>query len=102
MDTLTIADVKRINASKGYYFFSPSTVRFFSSRVESELLENHCFVTSEQDKGSLLSDVKAWNGERRFSVRFFDENSGVIETVGEFGAYDTLDDAIKAVRAYKR
>lgn len=99
---MTIDDVKRINARMGYHFFSPATMRFFSSRVESELLENHCFVTSEQDNGSPLSDIRAWNGERRFSVRFFDENSGIIETVGEFGAYDTLEDAIKAARAYKR
>jgi hypothetical protein len=100
MDTLTIDDVKRINARMGYHFFSPSAVRFFSSQVESGLLDNHCFVTSEQDTGRVSDTIKAWNGERRYSVRFFNEETGCIETIGKFGAYATLAEALRAARDY--
>lgn len=98
MKTLTMDDVRRINARMGYHFFSPATVRFFSSRVESGLLDNHCFITSEQDTGCMSDTIKAWNGERRYTVRFFDEETGVVETLGEFGAYATLPEALEVAK----
>lgn len=96
---LTINDVRRINRAKGLHFFDADTIRFFGSRVESQLFDNLTFVTSEQnDNGVWIGGVeyKAWNGERRYTIRRFNPDDGTIDTVGEFGQYDTAEEAIKA------
>lgn len=36
-----IAQIKAANKAKGYFWFSPSTVRMFKSRVESRIYENN-------------------------------------------------------------
>lgn len=76
----TIDDIKRINASKGKHFFSKDTMRFFKSRV-SELVYQGMggiyFVTSE---------AEPLGGERRYTVRQFDADSGSVETMGEFNS----------------
>jgi hypothetical protein len=35
-----IAEIKRANKAAGFYWFSPSTVRTFASRVESRIFDN--------------------------------------------------------------
>lgn len=47
---ITIDDAIDSNTLNGYHFFDAFTMEFFNSRVESNLLENLCFVTSEQDR----------------------------------------------------
>jgi CRISPR/Cas system endoribonuclease Cas6 (RAMP superfamily) len=48
----TIKTVKAANKKAGYYFFSPSTMRFFASKIESHLMyggdQYGYFVTSEK------------------------------------------------------
>lgn len=44
----SITEVKEANKANGFYFFSKDTMRFFSSRVESTLYKNQCFITSEK------------------------------------------------------
>ncbi|MCX6821614.1 MAG: hypothetical protein NTW30_02425 [Candidatus Aenigmarchaeota archaeon] len=72
---MNMEDVKRINEEKGQYYFTESTMRFFNSKVESELIEDKYFITSEQ------FDEKA---PRLFTVREFNKESGWIRTIGKF------------------
>lgn len=65
-------------------YFSPSTMRFFNSRVESELIDGRWFVTSEQE-----ADDRA----RLYTVRGVAAD-GTVSTVGEFQAHESLADAL--------
>lgn len=72
-------------------WFSTGAMRWFDSRIESEVLHGCYFVTSEQEP--------EWRGKRpprRYSVRVAGED-GSIETVGEFMEHRTLDAALAAV-----
>jgi hypothetical protein len=82
----SIEEIKDANAVVGQLWFSPATMRFFDSRIESGVLRGAYFVTSEQPPG----------GPRVFSVRYADER-GYVTTIGEFGAYTTRAAAIAAV-----
>ena len=44
----TIDEVKEANKELGHHFFSPDTMKFFASRVESSLYKNQTFITSEK------------------------------------------------------
>ena len=88
-----IAAVKRANAAAGQHFFSPATVRYFSSRVESKLIDGRYFVTSEQYEPS-----EGPPDPRRYTVREA-LPSGHVTTVGEFQQHATLDAALAAARA---
>ena len=81
--------------SNSGYFFTKSAVRFFNSRIAwSSLVEtNHgaLFITSEQDSNG------AWNYERRYTVHAWSDKAGV-NTLGEFGEYETLSKARAALK----
>jgi hypothetical protein len=83
----TISDLKALNRENGGCWFEPSTMRFFNSRIESGIIKGQYFITSEKH------DEEA----RRFTVRSFD-GQGDIDTVGEFQAYRSKDEARKAIK----
>lgn len=88
MSALTMADVKRNNKALGGFWFSPDTMRFFQSKVESELINGKYFVTSEKD------------GERHprlYSIRKYNPGTSRIDTVGGFQTFKTLQDALDAI-----
>lgn len=73
----SILDIKAANYNGGYYFFQPSTMRFFRSRVLERVyngIGGHYFVTSERYSGC----------DRYYTVRSFNPKSGSIDTVGGF------------------
>lgn len=77
----SIDDIKRINKDKGFYFFSPDTMRFFNSRVGDSVYQGIggiFFVTSEK------YDYKS---DRKYTVREFEPESGNITTVDDFNEY---------------
>lgn len=76
----SIAAVRAANS----LWFSPDTMRWFGSRVETALLGKRYFVTSE--KGAHDGDP------RRFTIREVTPSAD-IETVGEFRAYATKQEA---------
>lgn len=88
-------DVERINRQHGYHFFDAATMKSFNSKIESEVYDNLCFVTSERDKGFWREGHKcaAWDGKRRYTVRVFNPATGEIDTVSEFGQFATLSAA---------
>jgi hypothetical protein len=87
----TIHDVKVANDLIDNHFFDPATMRFFNSRVETDLIDGRFFVTSE----------KGPNGIRAFTVREA-KPDGSIDTVGEFQEHATLKSAVLvAVQAHR-
>lgn len=88
---LTIKDAKRINAEKGKHFFSKDTMRFFDSKIESDLFTNNTFITSEK---RCFDDYT-----RVFAVRLFNPETGSIETLER--NLLTKEDARKLARAYR-
>lgn len=83
----SIAEVQEANAALGQYWFSPDTMRFFSSRVESGIVAGRYFVSSEQQDDDY---------PRLYTVRAVDDQAGVV-TVGDFQGYASLDEALRAV-----
>lgn len=87
---MDIEQIKRANEQAGQFFFQPKTLRFFSSRILSDVFEGPggvFFVTSEK-RGGHLGD-----GPRRFTVRRFMRNTGNVITHGEFVEYQTAAQA---------
>ena len=88
MNFRTIRQIENRNSSTGHYFFEPSTMRFFSSRVHCDVYGGCLFVTSE--KGTHQST-------RLYTVRKIEED-GSITTVGGFQAFHSR----YAAHAYAR
>jgi hypothetical protein len=72
---MTLAEAKAKYNENGGHFFDRDTMRFFGSRIESDLYKNRCFITSE----------KNFDGTKRFyTVRRFNKDFTSIDTIGEF------------------
>lgn len=82
------------------YFFTKSAMRYFGSRIVWDSLTGlergvFAFITSEQDKPVAISSgivPAAWDGARRYTVRAWSMEHGIIE-LSEFGEFATLKDA---------
>ena len=81
-----IQQIKDANKAIGHHWFEPGTLRFFNSRVSGPVIGN-MFVSSE----------KGPDGVRRYTIRKC--TNGAINTVGEFQAYATKAQALRALRA---
>jgi hypothetical protein len=82
----SIGDVERLNSAKGKHFFSDDTMRFFSSKIETDLIRGRFFITSEKNRDE----------RRRFTIRAaFDDGS--IETCGDFQQFASWSAADKAL-----
>jgi hypothetical protein len=90
----TISEIRAANKGAGLHFFSPSTMRFFSSKVERTVYQGDggvFFVTSEQFVGS---DGIAQ--PRAYKVRSFDPTTSDVRTArGEFRHLDDARDEAK-------
>lgn len=84
MANLTMSDVKRNNREAGLFFFSPDTMRFFRSRVESGLIKQRFFITSE---------CAGDDHPRLYTIRVYDHEKHTCETMGDFQAYKTKEEA---------
>ena len=105
----TMAEIKArsraLNKQKGLppgaWWFSPGSLRFFSSRVSSVVFPvpaGAYFVTSEQFESVYLSGGRyVEGGPRLWTLRFW-ADSGEIETCGDFQGYESLGDAQRAAR----
>lgn len=91
---MTITEVKARNREAGQHWFSPSTMRFFRSKVarwtKTAADGRVYFVSSEQFVGS--SGIAS---PRQYTVRV-QQLDGSIDTIGEFQAYETLAEAKRA------
>ena len=83
-----INEVKKFNKEVGLHWFDADTMRFFASKVESELYDNQCFISSEK---------KCFNDNTRvYKIRHAQLN-GSINTVQDF---ETLEDAELFIQSF--
>lgn len=82
-----IMQIKEANKKLGRHFFSDETMRFFGSKIVSDLLWHKYFVTSDDnfDRTTKLFTIRVAGAD------------GEVDTVGEFGEFETLADALVAV-----
>ena len=72
----------------GHHFFDADTMRFFKSRIESVLIKNRLFVTSDKNE----------DNPRLYTIRYV-KKAGQVETLGDFQAYTTKKEAIQTAKA---
>lgn len=86
----TIDDIKRANKEAGKFFFSPSSMRFFNSKIESHLIYDRFFITSERyEKGQ----------PKLFTIReVMDDYS--IENLSEFQQFSSKHRALTFLNAH--
>ena len=82
---ITLAEMKERNKQQGQYWFSKGAMKFFNSKIESEPTEKGYFVTSEY-----MEDPNT----KRYTIRFFDQKTNKVETIGDFRQYETLTEAM--------
>ena len=86
---MTMLEAKAIYKATGSHFFDKDTIEFWGSKIESELYKNRCFITSENNFDSTA---------RFYTVRRFSEDFKSIDTIGEFQAYKTKEEAQAAIK----
>ena len=86
---MKISEVVSIVTANGGQFFDKDTMKFWVTRIETGVIKNGCFVTSENN----------YDGTKRlYTVRRFNGKS--IDTIGEFQQYKTKGSASDAARKY--
>lgn len=90
---MTMADVKQNLRAGGNHFFDHDTMKFFGSKVESELYKNNTFITSEYTGFERT--------KRAYTVRYYNEAKNDVEDVSGFGAFPTKDAAREFAKNYK-
>ena len=92
---MTITEIKQKNAAAGQHFFDPEALRFFRSKVLSQVYEGPggiFFVTSEQFVGSDGIPAK-----RAYTVRRFNPADADMTTMGGFNQR-TLYQAVRLAK----
>lgn len=92
---MTMKEFKDLNKASGFYFFSDSTMQFFNSLVETELLKGNYFITSERFEDS---NRKLWPKE--YAVRKADLHTGSVETVSK--NHKSIKEAKEAIKRERR
>lgn len=93
----TIADARAVNRAKGFHFFDRNAMRFFSSKVESQILFEKYFTTSEQ----FVREYPRTSEPRKYSIRSIDWETGNVDTWPDhngFQAYDSKSEAKTALK----
>ena len=80
----TIAEVKKANKSIGHHWFEASTMSFFNSVIETDLLHGRFFITSERMELDM---------PKQYSIRCAQED-GSISTIGKRGEFNNLTSAM--------
>jgi hypothetical protein len=79
----SLAEVRAAHKAAGGHWFDRRTMRSFGSVIETKLIRNRYFISSE---------LSFCGEDRAFSIREVSD-AGSIKTVGEFRQYLTLADA---------
>lgn len=85
----SVEEIKTVSLLSGHHWFSPSTMRFFGSKVYGDLVHGCYFISSEDNYDKT---------GRQFTLREALPDA-TINTVGEFGGFATLAQARKALKA---
>jgi hypothetical protein len=84
----TIKEAKAISKANGGHFFDPQAMRFFNSKIESELIEGRYFITSER------YDLES---PKLYTIRRISNRGQILDDLGEFQEFDTLHGALVAL-----
>jgi hypothetical protein len=84
----TMKEAKAISKANGGHFFDASAMRFFNSKIESELIDGKFFITSER------FDMDC---PKLFTIRQISETGQILDDLGEFQEFDTLHGALVAL-----
>ena len=87
----TMRQIREANKAAGRFWFEPSTLRFFQSRISVRIYAGRLFVTSEKGPDMV----------RRYNIRAALDNAH-IETVGDFQGYVTSREAHAEARRMAR
>ena len=85
---MNLDQVKKKNKACGQSWFHPDAIRFFGTILETELIDDRFFVTSERYNED---DPKA------YTVRKVNPD-GCIETIGTFQEHSTLEQALQVIQ----
>ena len=88
----TMKHVEDANEKNGHNWFSPETMSFFNCVIETELLEDGYFVTSERYD---------YEGPKQYTARRVKDTEGRIETIGQFNVRETKKEALKAIHEHR-
>lgn len=81
------SEMIRINKASGYYNFDTVTMRLFRARIADRLYptpEGVVFVESTQ-----FADSRGNRAQRRYTVKYMDETTGVVEKLSGFEEYSS-------------
>ena len=83
----SVNEVKEANSLLGHHWFSPSTMRFFKSRIITGILYDRYFITSEK---ACFEDET-----RVFKVRIANDNGSVDTVDGQQDGFSSKAKALK-------
>lgn len=81
--------IRKHSLALGHHYFSPSTMRFFGSKLYEDLVAGRYFITSEYNYDRTT---------RLYTIREVSGDSCDINTVGEFQQYASLRAARNALK----
>lgn len=84
---MELLEFMKLNASKGYHWFESGTIEFFGSRISNWDENSGLFITSEQPP----------HGDRSYTIRQANFETGQVSTIGEFCQYDSKASALAAM-----
>lgn len=86
-----VSEVERAMDQQGSFWFCPTSMRFFSTRLGQDVYGGRYFITSEQFD---------YNSPRLYTIRevVLEDGKLFINTVGEFQGYRTRAQAVSAVK----
>lgn len=84
----TMEEVIEAHEAADKHFFDESAMRFFNSKIESELIEGKYFVTSA---------YRLENDPKRYTVRKVNADATDISTVGKFQEFESLKEALEFI-----
>lgn len=85
----SVEQIRLYSLSIGHHWFSPSTMRFFGSKIYPDIVGGRYFISSEKNFDST---------QRLYTIRVVTDD-GTIDTVGKFQGFASLRQARKALNA---
>lgn len=87
----TIKQAVKKHKEYGGHFFDPEAMQFFRSRIESELVAGHFFITSEQ-----YGD----DSPRLYTIRKIASDGQILSDVGRFQEFESIESAMNYLLEY--
>ena len=86
--------------SRAPKWFLPDTLRFWNTKFPTGVLNTSDSAGPSEARNLFVTSDRQYDDSDAFTIRQFVVEDGVavdIKTIGEFGAYETLDEALVAI-----